>query len=185
MTRDNPVRPPLLGGIRGIIYVILGCFFVALGLLGAMLPVLPTTPFLLLASYFFVRSSPRLNAWLLRSPLFGPFLRDWHHHRGVRLHVKVTAIIVMALVASASIIWGNLPLPVLVLLLVLVAIGLVVVLRLPLVRDQSVTNKEEACVIGNASEAWVARPESSKGVESSTPFADAGRATLSEAPRAS
>jgi uncharacterized membrane protein YbaN (DUF454 family) len=113
----------------------LGCFFVGLGAVGAVLPVLPTTPFLLVAAFFFLRSSPRLYYWLLRSPLFGPFLRDWHQHRGVRLRVKVSAVAVMLAAIVASVFWGNLSWPVLALLLVLAAVGLGVVLRLPVIRD--------------------------------------------------
>ena len=135
MTTETPDRPPLLRGLRGVVYVILGCVFVGLGVLGAVLPVLPTTPFLLLASFFFVRSSPRLNERLLRSPLFGPFLRDWQQHHGVRPRVKVTAVTVMLAAVAASILWGNLSWPVLVLLLALAAVGLTVVLRLPVIRE--------------------------------------------------
>jgi uncharacterized membrane protein YbaN (DUF454 family) len=115
--------------------VALGWVFVGLGALGAALPVLPTTPFLLVATFFFARSSPRLCDWLLRSPLFGPFLRDWHQHRGVRPRVKVGAVAVMLAAVAASILWANLSWPVIVLLLVLAAVGLGVVLRLPVIRD--------------------------------------------------
>lgn len=135
MTPETPDRPPLFRGLRGGVYVVLGCVFVGLGVVGAVLPVLPTTPFLLLAGFFFVRSSPRLNDRLLRSPLFGPFLRDWHQHRGVRPRVKVIAVAVMLAAVAASIVWGELSWPVLVLLLVLAAVGLAVVLRLPIIRD--------------------------------------------------
>jgi uncharacterized membrane protein YbaN (DUF454 family) len=115
--------------------VALGWVFVGIGALGTVLPVLPTTPFLLVATFFFARSSPRLCAWLLRSPLFGPFLRDWHQHRGVRLRAKVGAVTVMLAAVAASIVWGNLSWPVIVLLLALAASGVAVVLRLPVIRD--------------------------------------------------
>jgi uncharacterized membrane protein YbaN (DUF454 family) len=59
--------------------------------LGIALPVLPTTPFLLLASACFARSSPRLLHWLRSSKLFGPLLSDWERERGIRLSVKVGA----------------------------------------------------------------------------------------------
>jgi uncharacterized membrane protein YbaN (DUF454 family) len=127
--------PPIFHGPRAVVSVALGCAFVGLGALGAVLPVLPTTPFLLVASCFFVRSSPRLNDWLLRSPLFGPFLRDWHRHRGVRPRVKVVAVAALLLAVTVSLAWGDLSWPVLVLLLVVAAIGLAVVLRLPVIRD--------------------------------------------------
>lgn len=135
MTSQAPDRPPLFHGPRGVAYAALGWVFVGLGVLGAVLPVMPTTPFLLLASFFFVRSSPRLNNWLLRSPLFGRFLRDWNRHRGVRPRVKFNAAALMLIAVAVSITWGNLSWPVLSLLLVLVAVGLMVVLRLPVIRD--------------------------------------------------
>lgn len=138
MTPDASNRPPLIQGARGAAYVALGCIFVGLGALGAVLPVLPTTPFLLLASFFFIRSSPRLNDRLMRSPFFGPFLRDWHHHRGVRPRVKVTAVVMVLVAITASISFGNLSWPVLALLLVLGAVGITVVLRLPVIRDKPV-----------------------------------------------
>src|SRR5262245_37471900 len=116
---EPPSQPPLGGGVRRAVYLLLGTGFVGLGALGALLPVLPTTPFLLLASYCFLRSSPRLNDRLLRSRLFGPFLRDWHQHRGVRPRVKITAVTVLALAVGGSALFGNLPPLLLVLLGVL------------------------------------------------------------------
>jgi uncharacterized membrane protein YbaN (DUF454 family) len=109
--------------------------FLGIGAVGAVLPVLPTTPFLLLASFFFVRSSPRLNEWLLRSPSFGPLLRDWRDHRGVRPRVKFVAAAMVLATIVISIGWGELWWPLLVLLLALAAVGLTVVLLLPTVRE--------------------------------------------------
>jgi len=122
--------PADIGRLRRTLYVALGLFFVALGFLGAVLPVLPTTPFLLLASALFVRSSPRLNRWLLRSRIFGPFLRDWQRHRGVRLSVKLTATVMMLIAAGCSAWFADLSWPWLLVLLTLVVIGLTVVWRL-------------------------------------------------------
>ena len=77
--------------------------FFAVGVLGVFLPVLPATPFLLLTSYFLVRSSPRLNAALLRSRFFGPILKDWQVHGGVRRDVKIQAIVIVVIAVAASI----------------------------------------------------------------------------------
>lgn len=123
-------------GLWRIAYVLCGLAFVGLAVLGAVLPLLPTTPFLLLASYFFVRSSPRLHAWLLRSRLFGGFLRDWQRHRGVRPHVKVAALTMLPLVVCTSVTLGNLAWYLVAALLVLAAVGVIVVVRLPVIREE-------------------------------------------------
>jgi uncharacterized protein len=130
-------RPPAATGLRRALYVALGLFFVGLAVLGVMLPVLPTTPFLLLASYFFVRSSDRLHNWLLRSRLFGPLLRDWQKHRAVRPHVKVVALTLLVCAVLASAVFGRLPWYLIVTLIVLASVGAVVVLRLPVLRDSA------------------------------------------------
>lgn len=91
------------------LYVALGLFFVGMGYLGSILPVLPTTPFLLLASYFFARSSPRLHRWLRRTPYFGRLVRDWEEHRGIRPRVKALAISIVVLVVGSTILFSAAP----------------------------------------------------------------------------
>jgi uncharacterized membrane protein YbaN (DUF454 family) len=117
-----------------LIELTLGGLFLGLAILGAFLPLLPTTPFLLLASFFFVRSSPRMADWLERSPLFGPLLSDWRQQRGVRLHVKLTAVGAIAAVVGWSLYDDRLQPGLKWLLCVLAGIGLFVVLRLKTVR---------------------------------------------------
>src|SRR5262245_37960171 len=126
MQDDGLARPRQVTGLRRALYVALGLFFVALAILGVVTPLLPTTPFLLLAAFFFVRSSPRLHAWLLRSRLFGGMIRDWQRHRGVRPRVKVVALTLMPLVVFSSAYFGNLPWYLVVLLIALAAVGAVV-----------------------------------------------------------
>lgn len=79
----------------------LGFMFVGLGLAGVFLPLLPTTPFLLLAAGCFARSSPAFHNWLLTHRLLGPYIRDWERDRSIPLTAKVTAVSMMA----ASLSW--------------------------------------------------------------------------------
>jgi uncharacterized protein len=67
------------------------------GFVGAFLPLLPTTPFVLLAALCFSRSSPRLEHWLLNHRRFGPLIHDWRAHHAIPLRAKRLAWVMMAL----------------------------------------------------------------------------------------
>jgi uncharacterized protein len=71
---------------------IVGCLAVALAILGIFLPLLPTTPFLLLASACFVRGSDRMHRWLLTNRVFGEFLRNYENDKGIPRRAKIIAI---------------------------------------------------------------------------------------------
>ena len=77
--------------------------FTGLGFVGAFLPVMPTTVFLLLAAFFFARSSPRFYAWLLNNHTFGPFIRDWRAGLGMPLRAKILAVTLIVLTIGSSI----------------------------------------------------------------------------------
>jgi uncharacterized membrane protein YbaN (DUF454 family) len=126
--------PARVRGWRKVVYLLLAGMSLSLGLLGVLLPGLPTTPFVLLGSYFLVRSSARLHERLITSRLFGGVLRDWHLHRGLRPHVRMRAVAVVAFVVAVSLIVARPPLPFVLAILALAAIGLTVIWRLPSVR---------------------------------------------------
>lgn len=74
------------------LYRVLGYFAVALGAIGAFLPIMPTVPFLLLAVYLFARSSPELEKKILDHPHWGPQVKDWRDRRAISRRAKTLAI---------------------------------------------------------------------------------------------
>lgn len=112
--------------IRGIL-IIAGFVFTGLGLVGIFLPLLPTTPFLLLAVACFAKSSKKHHSWLLDNKLFGSFIKDYHEKRGIKLRVKVIAISLLWISISYSVLFmvGNLFVSV---IMVIIALGVTVFL---------------------------------------------------------
>lgn len=78
------------------VYLGLGWFFFGVGVLGAFLPVLPTTPFMILALWAFTNSSERLRHWLYTHRIFGPPLQRWHEHRVIPVSAKMASTGAMA-----------------------------------------------------------------------------------------
>lgn len=122
---------PAVTGIRRLVYLLLAALFFILGAIGAVLPGLPTTPFLLLTSFFLVRTSPKLNALLLKSPVFGPILRDWQERQGVRRDVKFQAIFIVSLLVGLSIYFIQPNIVIVGIVCLGAVIGIWVILRLP------------------------------------------------------
>ena len=75
--------------MKKVLYVILGCFSVTLGAVGAVLPILPTVPFLLLAAYCFARSSQRLETWFKNTKLYKDNLEDYVAGKGMSRKAKI------------------------------------------------------------------------------------------------
>jgi uncharacterized membrane protein YbaN (DUF454 family) len=130
---DLPTSPLIVTGWKRWLFFVLGCGCVVLGYLGAIIPGLPMTPFLLMASYFFVRSSPRLHGWLRRSPWVGRVLRDWEEHRGVRRSVKITACLMVVAVVTLTVAFSGAPSWAKIVVVAFAALGMTVVACLPTV----------------------------------------------------
>ncbi len=90
--------------IRGI-FLGVGILSLALGLLGIFLPILPTTPFVLLSAGCFARGSQRLHDWLLAHRIAGPIIHEWQVHRSMPPGVKPWAFAMMAVSFGSSIAW--------------------------------------------------------------------------------
>ncbi len=90
--------------LKRLIFITLGMLFFGLGVAGVFLPVLPTTPFMLLALWLFSRSSKRLQHYLWHHPRFGVLVRNWKQHGIVPRRAKVLAISVMC-ISAFSLAW--------------------------------------------------------------------------------
>jgi len=87
------------------IYLLLGMVALSVGAVGLFLPLIPTTGPILLAAFFFARSSERLHRWLVEHPRFGEFIADFQAGRGIPLRAKVTALVMMTAAFTYSIGW--------------------------------------------------------------------------------
>ncbi|SHJ86064.1 hypothetical protein SAMN05444000_11465 [Shimia gijangensis] len=92
------------------VWALLGFVCLGLALVGVILPLLPTVPFLLLAAFFFARSSERMHNWLLSHPKLGPPIEDWQTRGAINPAAKRIATISIGLVFAISLILGLRPL---------------------------------------------------------------------------
>ncbi|MCR9121325.1 MAG: YbaN family protein [Phyllobacteriaceae bacterium] len=96
--------------VRRSVWFVVGCAAIGVGAIGAILPVLPTTPFVILAAFAFGKSSPRLQAWLENSATFGPIIADWKANGAIALRYKAFALATMGAVLLLSFMMGFAPL---------------------------------------------------------------------------
>ena len=94
----NQIKKPL--------WFALGLLSLLLAVLSVVLPLLPTTPFLLLSAFCFSQSSEKAHQWLLNHNFFGPLINDWQQHGKIRRKVKVVALSTMALMPILSLFLG-------------------------------------------------------------------------------
>ncbi len=119
---------------------IIGIFFVGLAILGAVLPILPTTPFLLVAAACFAKSSPRLHKKLLDNKTFGPMIYHWQQSRSIPKKAKVISLLTML----ASVAWSFYMLDSFIMRMVVIALitcPFIFVCRLPLAETEKSQNK--------------------------------------------
>ncbi len=86
------------------LFIIAGSISLVLGIIGIVIPVLPTTPFLLLASFCYFRSSKRLYHWMLNNRVFGHYIYNYLTYRAVKRSVKVVTLVILWLALAVSIV---------------------------------------------------------------------------------
>lgn len=89
--------------IEKYVHLGMGWVCVALGMLGVVTPLLPTTVFILMAAFFFTKGSPRLRRWLMDHDVFGPAIHDWEKNGAIAVKYKTIAISMMGVTFLASI----------------------------------------------------------------------------------
>ena len=117
-------------------YVVLGLIFIGLASLGVFLPVLPTTPFLIIAAACFAKSSDKWHQWLLNNRTFGPSIRNWEEHRCMSGKSKTVALSVMFVCGSYSVIFGVDQIYLKITTVILVLIGMIFVGRIKVCRKK-------------------------------------------------
>jgi len=111
--------------LRKQLLIVAGTVFTATGIVGIFIPILPTTPFLLLAAACYVRSSERFYRWLLNNRLCGAYIRNYLEGRGMPLRIKIATILLLWTTIGISIFIATQNL-VLRIVLVFVAIGVTI-----------------------------------------------------------
>ena len=126
--------------MKNVVLRILGCMALVVGAVGVVIPVMPTTPFVLLAAGCFASSSPRLYAWLVRNRHFGPFIENYRHGCGVPKRRKREAILflwgtlcISAVIFRKPLVWG-----------ILLLVGICVTLHLILIKTAEEPRREDA-----------------------------------------
>lgn len=115
---------------KKLVYLVLGTVSLALGVIGIILPILPTTPFILLTAWCYFRGSPRFHQWLVDHPRLGPIVEEYSDDRGMRKESKIKAILMtwVAVLLTAVFLLDTSQLRALV--IGLAGIGTIVMLRL-------------------------------------------------------
>jgi uncharacterized membrane protein YbaN (DUF454 family) len=95
--------------VKKALLIVLGWLFVILAIIGAFLPILPTTPFLILALALFSKSSPRFHKMLLDNQWFGPSLKQWEQNKTLsrKTKYKATVLILITFVISLMLLYGK------------------------------------------------------------------------------
>jgi len=121
MNKLNENEQSLKKSIK-ILLIIAGTFFVGIGIVGIFIPILPTTPFLLISAALYAKSSKRFYGWILKNKIFGRYIKNYREGRGISLGLKTIVIsllwvtIICSLIFIVDVLWLKI-------LMVIIAIG--------------------------------------------------------------
>ena len=122
--------------VKRTLFVLVGTLFLAIGFVGIIIPVLPTTPLLLLAAACYLRGSERLHRWMIENRIFGEFIRNYTEGRGIEPRQKAVTLAFLWMTISFSAIYLVERLPVRILLFLIATAVSAHILALPSVRGQ-------------------------------------------------
>jgi len=140
--QESPARsiyaraPKCVSGVRRYLYSGLGLAFFGLAGIGVVLPLMPTTPFVILSSYFALKASPAVNQRLLHSRLFGRIIKDWYTHRAMRRSTMYRALTFMVIVFGVTFGVAKPSGAALPIMVVISGLSFGFVLRMPTVEDE-------------------------------------------------
>ena len=121
---------------KRIALILIGFVSLALGALGVFLPLLPTTPFVLVAAIAFAKSSDRLHQWLVDHDIFGPLIADWREHGAISGRTKVISVLSMIAILVISTLL-SVPTHVIVIQAIVLSCSAIFILTRPLPPQQS------------------------------------------------
>jgi len=104
--KDNTTSKLNKNKLVRLLFVFIGSIFVGLAVIGIFLPGLPTTPFLILAAYFYIRSSNKLYNWLINNKILGVYIRGYLSGKGMPLRAKIISLILMWIFGTFAVLFG-------------------------------------------------------------------------------
>jgi uncharacterized membrane protein YbaN (DUF454 family) len=134
---DNRVTKPKRNRVTRVLLMIAGTISLAFAIIGIVLPLIPTTPLLLLTAACYCRSSERLYSWLINNKWFGEYIKNYREGKGIPLKTKIFALTILWVTISISTLL-LLPILIVQVVLLVVAVGVSIhILRLPTYRKKS------------------------------------------------
>ncbi len=133
--------------LQRAMYLMLGIVFFATGVIGVFLPVLPTTPFMLLALWAFSNSSQKLHDYVWNHKRYGPMVRAWKQYGAIPLKAKISAIAVMSFSAIFVVFFSGAPIWAIISALALMLVGATYMATRPTLRDTDIEKSSNKKIV--------------------------------------